>query len=444
MSRKALLVRSVCLAFLCLPAPSLAQTAPQGLEARVAELEAQLNQLRAEIVSSRAEQAKLVQAPVLLPPAPPAASPAPPVDGFKIGENTIKIGGFIKADAMVSDYNGADPANGNAMREFYLPGSIPVGGAAEGAATDFNARQTRFWITADGTIAGHKLSSRIEMDFQVLPGTGDQRTTSPSTPALRRAYVSVDKWLFGQEWSNFQNITVLPETADYIGPSEGTVFVRQMQFRYTNGNWSFSLENPDTTVSPYRSTARIVADDNVLPDLTIRYRHVAPWGEAQLAGLIHQLNYEDPATRIDDSAMGWGLSASAKVKLGALDDLRLMLTGGTGIGRYVGLNFANDAVLTATGQLEAIPLVAGFASYRHFWSPKWRSNFTYSMQTVDNDVALTGLAVNEKAQSFRANLIWTPAPGLDVGTEVSLAERTLESGLDGKLSRIHFFAKYGF
>ena len=121
-----------------------------------------------------------------------------------------------------------------------------------------------------------------------------------------------------------------------------------------------------------------------------------------------------------------------------------MVTGGEGIGRYVGLNFANDAVLDAGGELEAIPVVAGFMAYRHVWAPGWRSNLIWSVQDVDNDASLTGLAVNRSAQSSRVNLIWTPLPGLDVGGELMFGERELESGASGDMSRLAMFAKYGF
>lgn len=419
------------------------------LEARIAALEAQLAALKSEVQTSRTQQAaqaqdiiRLDQRPAAAPPAPtPASAP----DGFRVGQNTLKFGGFIKADYNVSSYSGGDPANGDALRDFYLPGAIPVGGVDEGTAADFNARQTRFWLTTDGTIGGHKVATRIEMDFQVLPGTGDQRTTSPSNPALRRAFVTVDNWLFGQEWTNFQNLSVLPDTADYVGASEGTAFARQVQVRYTRGPFSISVENPETTVTPYLAATRIVADDNSLPDLTARYAISRPWGEASVAGLLRQLKYETTGTgAIDASTVGWGISAAAKLKVGAKDDLRLMLTGGEGIGRYVGLNFANDAVLTASGDLEAISLIAGFASYRHVWGPQWRSNLTWSAQNVDNDRSLIGLASNKSAQSIRANLIWTPLPAMDVGAELMFGERELESGASGDMTRLQVFAKYGF
>jgi len=283
------------------------------------------------------------------------------------------------------------------------------------------------------------------MDFQVLPGTGDQRTTSPSTPALRRAFVTIDNWLFGQEWTNFQNLAVLPDTADYVGSSEGTVFARQVQVRYTRGPFSIALENPETTVTPYLAANRIIADDNSLPDLTVRYAISRPWGEASIAGLVRQLRYETTgAGAIESSTVGWGLSAAAKIKMGPSDDLRLMLSGGEGIGRYVGLNFANDAVLDPTGELQAIGVIAGFASYRHIWSPQWRSNLTWSAQNVDNDRTLIGLATNRSARSLRGNLIWTPLPAMDVGAELMYGERELESGASGDVTRLQVFAKYGF
>ena len=447
MKRSVLLGGVGVAAILLGPGAAMAQDA-SALEARIAQLEAELNALKTEVVAARTQQAAQQQDIIRLETRPAAApapvAPAAPSDGFRIGDHTVKFGGFIKLDATASNYSGGDPANGDALREFYLPGSIPVGGADEDTATDFNARQTRFWFTTDGMVGGHKVGSRVEMDFQVLPGAGDQRTTSPANPALRRAFVTIDNWLFGQEWTNFQNINVLPETADYIGPAEGTVFARQAQVRYTRGPFSISVENPETTVTPFGGGARIVADDNALPDLTARYVATRPWGEVQLSGLLRQLKYENPGLAIDSSATGWGLSASAKIKVGAQDDLRMMLSGGEGVGRYIGLNFSNDAVLNASGELDAIGVIAGFAAYRHIWSPGWRSNLIYSVQEVDNDSVLTGLGVNSSAQSVRGNLIWTPLTGFDVGAELMFGERELESGASGDMTRLSLFAKYGF
>ncbi len=432
--------------------PSLASAQDQAaLEARIAQLEAQLNALKSEVVAARTQQAaqqqdiiRLETGPAAPAPVQQAAAPAAPGEGFRIGDHTVKFGGFVKVDAYASRYSGGDPVNGDALREFHIPGSIPIGGADEDTATDFNARQTRFWLTTDGMVGGHKIGTRMEMDFQTLPGAGDQRTTSPANPALRRAFITIDNWLIGQEWTNFQNTAVLPESADFIGAAEGTVFARQVQVRYTRGPFSVSVENPETTVTPFGGGARIVADDNSIPDFTARYAVSKPWGDFQFAGLLRQLKYQNPATNIDSTATGWGLSASTKIKVGAKDDLRLMVTGGEGIGRYVGLNFSNDAVLNGAGDLDAIGVVAGFAAYRHVWAPGWRSSLIWSAQKVDNDLAFTGLAANRSAQSFHANLIWSPVTAFDVGAELMFADREIETGASGDMTRLILFAKYGF
>lgn len=214
--------------------------------------------------------------------------------------------------------------------------------------------------------------------------------------------------------------------------------------RYTRGPFSVSVENPETTVTPFGGGARIIADDNSLPDFTARYALARPWGDLQFAGLLRQLKYQNPSTSIDSTATGWGLSASTKIKVGAKDDLRLMVTGGEGIGRYVGLNFSNDAVLDASGELDAIGVVAGFAAYRHVWAPGWRSSLIWSAQSVDNDTSVTGLAVNRSAQSVHANLIWSPVTAFDVGAELMFADREIESGASGDMTRLILFAKYGF
>ncbi|WP_374469408.1 DcaP family trimeric outer membrane transporter [Phenylobacterium sp.] len=436
---------------LCGAAVAALSVIPQAAfaqDAKTAELEARVRQLEEALAAVKAE---LAARPAPAPAAPPviqipqaqapAAAPAPPADGFRIGAHTVKYGGFLKLDAMATQYEDGDLPNSDLGRDFLLPATIPIGGPGD-EETHFNARQTRLWLTTDGVVAGRKVGTRVEMDFQTLPGAGDQRTTSPSNLSLRRAFITVDNWLFGQEWSTFQNTAVLPETADYIGPTAGTIFVRQAQVRYTRGPFSIAVENPETTVTPFRGGARILADDSVMPDIAAKFELKRPFGDFALAGLVRQLAVEEGA--VDDKTTGWGVSFSGKVKVGPRDDLRFMITHGEGIGRYVGLNLANDAVVTASGNLEAIPLTAGFAAYRHVWREGLRSNLIYANQVIDNDGALTGLAVNESSQSLHFNLIWSPIRGLDVGAEVMRAERELESGVSGELNRFQAFAKYSF
>jgi hypothetical protein len=214
--------------------------------------------------------------------------------------------------------------------------------------------------------------------------------------------------------------------------------------RYTSGNWQFAAENPETTITPYGGGSRIVADDNRIPDLVARYNVKGDWGAFTVAGTLRELAYDNNDDDISDPTMGWGVSVSGKHLVGEKNDIRWMATTGSGLGRYLGLNTANAAVLNANGKLDAIDSSSVFGSYRHFWSEKLRSNFTLGLLSVDNDTDLTGMDVTKRAASVHINLIYSPVPKMDFGIEYLHAEREIESGADGDLDRFQFSAKYAY
>lgn len=160
--------------------------------------------------------------------------------------------------------------------------------------------------------------------------------------------------------------------------------------------------------------------------------------------LARELSYEDQsaAVQVNDSTLGYGVGLNAKVNLSGGDDLRLTVNHGDGLGRYVALNATNDAVVTASKDIEAISLTAWAAAYKHNWTPKWRSSLLLSQRLVDNDTAATGLTAIRRSQSVSANLIKQVADKLSLGVEVRHANLELESGADGDLNRLQFSARY--
>jgi hypothetical protein len=154
--------------------------------------------------------------------------------------------------------------------------------------------------------------------------------------------------------------------------------------------------------------------------------------------------YENNVLEIDDTTTAYGISLSGKFMIGERDDFRWMASTGKGLGRYIGLNTVNGAVLDQAGNLHTIDSSGIFGSYRHFWNEKWRSNLTLSYLAVDNDVALTGMGVTKNASSVHINLIYSPQPKLDFGIEFLYADREIESGTDGDLARFQFSAKYAY
>lgn len=440
-------------AALLLPGMAFAQTAKEKeLEARIAQLEAQVQAL---IGAQQQQQATLAQTQTALDEvrvaqtAPADGKPkiqSSPILSAGNPDGRFSFGGFIKLDAMYTDTSDGEIADGSAGRMFYLPSTIPVGGSDEsGGDIDTHAQFSRFWFAADGEVQGHKTRAYLEFDLfgGGMANLGNQAATNTHGVTLRQAYVSWDKWLAGQTWSNFQDVAALPDAVDFVGPTEGTTFVRQAQLRYTSGPWSFALENPQTSVNPYRGTARITSDDASVPDVTARYTKKGDWGHLSVAGLARQLQYQTATT--DASGTGFGVSVSGKYNVSKTDDIRYMLTGGTGIGRYVGFALGADGTLDAAGgDIESTGVLAGFVAWRHVFDPKLRGNLMFSRAQFDNDTDWTGFGVTRSAQSIHANLIYSPFPKLDIGAELTWGNRELESGADGDLRRIHTTVKYSF
>jgi hypothetical protein len=413
------------------------------LQSRVEELERQLRELTEKMAQAQ------TQAPAPARAAPAAAVDSPGLQVKPITPNAVPgtrflYSGFIKLDALWSDYRDGEIADGSIGRDFYLPSTIPIGGASEGVDFDSHIKQSRFIFGTDTDLAGGgAVSTRLEVDLYGS-SLGDERATNTYGVQLRHAYVQYRQWLVGQTWSNFMDAAALPESADFIGPTDGTVFVRQPMVRYTLGNWSFSVENPETTISPFGGGARIASDDNNIPDLTAAYTWKLGNGHLRAAALLRQLKYETTgATPIDDTTEGAALSLTGKLNFGP-HDLRFAVTAGEGIGRYVGVNFNNDAVLTAAGELEAISGWAAFAAWRHVWNDRVRSTLMVSTSEYDNDVSLTGTAVNKSSWSGAINTFYSPAAKLELGVELRFAEREIESGASGSMRRLHAIAKYSF
>ncbi|MFC4728671.1 DcaP family trimeric outer membrane transporter [Coralloluteibacterium thermophilus] len=448
-------VRSLAVALtlaLAVPGVASAQTAKEReLEARIAQLEQMVEQLVAERAA----------APAAAPAPAPAPAAAPPPAGAQPIQNTtimtaanpgtrFSYGGFIKMDGMFTDTSDGRIADGSAGRLFYLPGAIPVGGpGADGGDSyaDFHAQFSRFWLSADHvTDGGDTFKAMIEADFfggGNLALAGNEVATNTYAVTLRHAYVTWNNWLAGQTWSNFLDAAALPDAVDFVGTTDGTVFVRQAQIRYTNGPWSISLENPETTVqpaAPYALTAaaRVNTGDNTYPDLTARWITRGDWGHFTVAGLLRQFKY------LGETDTGGALSVSGRFNLGANDDIRYAVNAGSGIGRYLAFGLGPDVVQDVDGSLSAVDGYGAFVSWRHAFSPQLRSNLMYSAAHFDNDPAVVGWGVTERSQSWHANLIYSPFPKLDIGAELIYGTRSLEDDREGRLRRLHTHVKYSF
>ncbi|MCU7845600.1 MAG: porin [Candidatus Thiodiazotropha sp. (ex Monitilora ramsayi)] len=352
------------------------------------------------------------------------------------GDVEFSLGGYAKLSAMWTDTDSGALAGGagSTGRTFYLPSSIPTGGSGGDQVFDMTARESRINFKAKTKSDSHTLGVVLEMDF-LTTGFGNEIVSNSFSPRLRHYFLTYDNWLFGQTWSTFMDTAALPDALDFLGAPEGTVFIRQPMVRYSRNGFQVALENPETF------TDAGLNDVNSVPDIAANYTMKRGWGHLRFNGLLRELKYDDGTQ--SDSTGGWGLGISGKVKVMQKDDIRFALNYGDGMGRYTSLGVVRDAVVNASGGLDSVESVAGFAAYRHMWNSKWRSNLIYSMVDVDNPSSAPG-SFNESANSIQVNLMYTPVKPLTLGVMYLTGELEKENGDDGQLDRIQFAAKYSF
>jgi exonuclease VII small subunit len=352
----------------------------------------------------------------------------------------IKAGGYVKMDAIVSDYSKA-PTRG-VGEDLFIPATIQTSGEPGDPRLNLHAKETRFWLKSYTPTGTGDIATHFEIDF-MLGLQGNERVGKSFAPRIRHASISWNRWTFGQTWTNFFNTDSLPEYLDFIGPV-GVTFVRQPQIRYTiptaGGSWAVSLENPVTTLTPYGGGPSFEADDGSVPDLVVRRNWSGTWGNVSVAALVRQLKIKNAL--YDSAETGGAIGLAGKLMVGDRDDLRWQVNYGDGLGRYMGLNSFNVGALDAGDEISLTKQYGVLAAYRHVWNDRLHSSFGASFSRADNDTTISGSAVPASYQSAHADIIWSPIERMSLGAEYLWGRREDESGDDGVLNRLQFSAKY--
>jgi len=431
MNKKTNFLVATGMAALLLPAWA---SADDNMAKRVEMLEQQLLELKAEMQKTVAVAEKASKTSN---------------SGFKGKANTsYSFGGYIKADAMWSEHSDQQRA-GNVGDDFLVPSTIKAGGGSKGDKVfDAHAKTSRLWFkTVTDTDVG-PIKSYMEFDFNA---SSDERLTNQSSNGLRHAFVDwqysdTASLLAGQTWSTFFNTGALPEAVDFIGPTSGTIFVRQTQVRWTkkvgDGSIMLSAENPSTGLYDggigFNNNK---FDDSTMPDLVARYNGKAGNLSYSAAVMGRDIAYNSMGS--DDDTLGVAVSLSGKYVFDNGDDVKFMVNHGN-LGRYIALQAFRDGAIEADGDIELIDVTGGFVAYRHLWSEKLRSTISYAMASADNPSTVDPTATTESISNASINLMYSPTKPLTFGIEYMMADRELENGVDGDLKRLQFMTKYVF
>lgn len=353
------------------------------------------------------------------------------------GSNTsVSFSGYVKLDAIYD----LDQDLGDAFFIYDWGGggsSILLEGDDSGQRkTSLHARQTRLRFDSLTPTSAGQLKTRIETDFY---GGGNALR-------MRHAYASMGPVLAGQTWTTLMDENTYADTIDFEGPV-GVIATRRPQVRYSqamgkNLTAQIALEDPDAPT--ILSSSGTVSSQERIPNFVAALRMKTSWGAINLSGLIGQVLYEDGA--LEESLTMSALHLGVNIGLGK--DTRLWGTfnvGSGGLDKSM-LGASAAAILSASGELEALDSMGGFIGLTHNWSSSVSSGFYYGWVENDfEDPAKSAFpALSQSLQSVHANIWWSPAPKVRVGAELMRGWRETNGGDEGDATRLQLGLVYSF
>jgi hypothetical protein len=290
----------------------------------------------------------------------PAPAWRPKTSGisFSAGSWIFTVGGRIKLD-LIHDFDAIGST------DFFDPRTIPTDGS-RGQNTEIDARATRLSLGIVGPVEGRDLKLFVEGDFD----------GASSGFRLRHAYGQYGWLLAGQTWTTFMDEDNIPSTIDQETPLAAP-HVRQGLLRLSaavskRSQVAFGIEESDPEVVPPPGVAGKV--ENIMPDLTARFRINEGRGHVQLSGFVGRTRFRPTVGDPTDVTIG-AVLLSARFRPVGSDAAYAQVAYGPGLGRYRG---AVSASADASGRLRAVESLGltadTSATGRHAGHPtSWRA-----------------------------------------------------------------------
>lgn len=339
--------------------------------------------------------------------------------GVKIGNTTVTVGGFIKADAVVA--SGGDGSANN--RTLGQPTNFARFAASDNADEwrfGSSIRESRIGLgTRTADVNGHDLITYIEMDFHGSEDGANEFVSNSYNPRVRLAYAQWADWTVGQDVTTFSELAAVPEILNQ-GKHAAFIYARQPLLRYgmdvPGGRLFAALENPEDGDF-----------DQAYPDVVLRYQVKNDYGVFALAGMGRTLEKDSANER----SLQGAFSLSARIPTVGKDNLKLQYSYGV-LGRYAGLRTFTDILSTdievdGPGEDETTTIYGGLtpavsygatAAYQKHWSPKWRSNLSLSqMEMVTNADSGELARYFDRSTSAHLNLLYAATDRITLGLE---------------------------
>jgi DcaP outer membrane protein len=358
--------------------------------------------------------------------------------GFFLLPNTrtiLRIDGSARTDFIY------DPRT-SVLGDSFVVSSIPI--PAVSGPSNFIASIRGSRVSADFRIP--VTDQKLGRTFFQLDFFGANGATAPR---LRHFYAQLDNVLVGQTFTNFMDPDAFADSLDTQG-ANSAVSVRVPQGRYSfplggGASAAFSVEVPSSNIA-FSIAGAPAVPFTPAPDGTIKFRNEWKRGHIQLASVFRNLGAQLP-NGMRETVFGWGVNGTGGLEVYGRDNIVAQVAYGHGISRYVGdtapLNLDAAPRTLANLSLEALPLLATYGSYQHYWIPGVRSSATFAYVRVQN-TQFQPAATYHKGYYSSANLIWNVVSSLDLGVEGIYGWVQEKSGAKANAPRFQFTGRYTF
>jgi len=332
-------------------------------------------------------------------------------------------------------YDDRDLSSKNSLNTY----QIDVGDQSQRIPNYYNGlNQSRLGFEVTRKTGKGNVFVRLETDFAGVNGF-----------RIRHAYGQYGRFLFGQTWSLFSNITSLPATVGFGGPV-GSISVRTPQIRFTTWNVFFpgsivtlGLEyfKPDI----YVPDTIIAKSFQVIPDITARIEKSLKWGSIQLSGIVPILSGMSEEGEYVFRP-GWGLSFSTVINSWAAGKWYFQGAGGQAITRFFNdlSGQGLDLLFNPETGKSHLPFAYGtYLTYEHHWTARIFSNITYGLLIFQKE-DFTPDDTYYRGNNFCLNTFWSIVEGSRLGLEYIHAFRTNKDGTKGRANRVNLLFYYDF
>lgn len=317
---------------------------------------------------------------------------------------------------------------------------IPVGEDSKNIPNYYGSlNQTRIGFEINRQVGKDVVFIRLETDFNGKNGAY----------RIRHAYGEVGRFLVGQTWSLFSNVSSLPTMVNSKGPT-GSVTLRTAQMRYSDTNrkgtrWAAALEysRPDLNLQQLDTTGFSVVQ--IIPDVTARIEREGIFGAVQLSVAFTTVSIRDQDNNVSNFG-GYGGSLSGDLRINEKNKILYQLTYGKSISHFI-TNFAgtgNDVIYNPnTGEFDPVDSFGGFLAYGFTMTKKIKANASIGYADLSNEDYQPG---NSYRNSFSGALdcFWQIAPGARLGVEYIYGTRWNKDSSSGSAGRLQALFYYDF